>query len=350
MVANKSLIFKKAPPSLPVPGEHLVVEERPFDLQAVPSGGLIVEVLSVSLDPYLRHSLRDPEDDKTPSYMTPFELNEPLYNSTIARVLKSDSKQYAEGDLLYVTAPFAQYAAISSDKLPSATKLDNPDNLSPDYFLGPLGMPGLTAYSSLYQIGRPKEGETIFVSSAAGAVGSMVGQLAKVEGLTVIGSVGSDEKLDYILNELGFDGGFNYKKEAPVDALARLAPEGIHIYYENVGGAHLEAAIQHLNTFGRIVVSGMIEGYNKPLEERYGVRNLVEFFGKRLSMHGFLVADPDFGPKYTKEHQKNVQKWISEGSLKAKLHVTHGLDHAAGGFSQLFQGKNFGKAVLKIKE
>ncbi|KAI0147699.1 hypothetical protein GGR57DRAFT_242822 [Xylariaceae sp. FL1272] len=350
MVSNKSLIFKKAPPSLPVAGEHLVVEDRPFDLQAAPSGGLIVEVLSISLDPYLRHSMRDPDDTKTPSYMPPFKLNEPPENSTISRVLKSDSQGYSEGDLLYVTAPFAEYAAIPSDKLASATKLDNPYNLSADYFLGPLGMPGLTAYSSLYKIGKPKKGETIFVSSAAGAVGSMVGQLAKLEGLTVIGSVGSDEKLDFILNELGFDGGFNYKKEEPMDAVARLAPEGIHIYYENVGGAHLEAAIQHMKAHGRIVVSGMIEGYNKPLEERYGVRNLVEFFGKRLTMQGFLVFDEEMGPAYTMEHQKNVQKWISEGSLTAKLHVTHGLDHAAEGFSQLFQGKNFGKAVLKIKE
>ncbi|KAI1395811.1 NAD(P)-binding protein [Hypoxylon fuscum] len=347
MVANKTLVFKKIPTGLPVPGEHLVVEQRPFDLDTVPTGGIIVEVLSASMDPYLRGRMRDAS---IPSYKPAFALNEAIENDTVARVLKSDSPQFRAGDAIKAFLPFAQYASIAAEKLKDVVKIDNPYNLALDYFLGPLGMPGLTGYSSLYKIGQPKKGETIFVSSAAGAVGSIVGQLAKREGLTVIGSVGSDDKLDFIVNELGFDAGFNYKKERPWDALARLAPNGIDIYYENVGGEHLEAALQALKQRGRIVVSGMIEGYNKPLEERFGVRNLLEMFAKRLTMAGFIVSDEDFGPAYTKQHQENVQKWIADGSFKAKLHVTRGLDHASEGFLEIFTGKNFGKAILKIKE
>ena len=138
----------------------------------------------------------------------------------------------------------------------TANVINNPYKLDPKLFLGPLGMPGLTAYSSFYDIGVPKKGETIFISSAAGPVGQLVGQLAKHEGLTVIGSVGEDKKLDFITKELGFDAGFNYKKEKPLDALKRLAPKGIDIYYENVGGEQLEAAITCMNDFGRIVACG----------------------------------------------------------------------------------------------
>ncbi|RYP06657.1 hypothetical protein DL764_003041 [Monosporascus ibericus] len=348
MVANKSIIFKKVPTGLPVPGEHLVLETRPFDLSAVPTGGLVVEVISASLDPYQRGRMREAH---IPSYFPAFTLNEVVENTTIARVLSSDDEGYKAGDVVRAFLPFAEYAAVPAEKLPNVEKIDNPCGLSLDLFLGPLGMPGLTAYSSLHKLGKPEKGETIFVSSAAGAVGQVVGQIAKREGLTVVGSVGSDEKLDFILNELGcFDAGFNYKKEKPVNALKRLAPQGLDIYYENVGGEHLEAAVEHMNIRGRIVVAGMIEGYNKPMEERYGVRNLLEFFAKRLTMAGFIVGDEDFGPAYAEEHRREVQKWIVDGSFRPKLHITRGIENAPEGLLEIFQGKNFGKAVLKIKE
>ncbi|OTA98195.1 hypothetical protein M426DRAFT_326177 [Hypoxylon sp. CI-4A] len=347
MVANKTLIFKKVPQGLPVPGEHLAVEERPFDLDAVPAGGLVVEVLSASFDPYLRSRMREQE---TASYKTAFDIDGPIANYSIGRVLKSDNKQFQVGDIIHTLLPLAQYAAVTPEELQGAYKVENPYNLDLDLFIAPLGMTGLTAFSSLYEIGKPKKGQTIFVSSAAGAVGSVVGQIAKREGLTVIGSVGSDEKLDYIINELGFDGGFNYKKEKPWDAIQRLAPNGIDIDYENVGGEQMEAVLNNMNQRGRIVLSGLIEGYNKPMEERTGVRNLTEFFSKRLTMIGFITNDDDFGPAYFKRHQETVGKWIAEGSFKAKLHVTQGIDNAAEGFVGLFQGKNFGKAILKIKD
>ena len=253
MVHNKSLIFKKVPQGLPVAGEHLAVEDRPLDLNAAPpSNGLFIGNLYFSFDPYQRGRMRDSHIE---SYSPAYLIDQPIKNSTVAKVLKSVNAKYAEGDLIvvYMEGWCQEYSALTSEEVgANVWKLSNPLDLDPIYFTGPLGMPGLTAYSSFYEIGRPKKGETIFISAASGAVGSLVGQLAKREGLRVIGSVGDDKKLKYILEELNFDDGFNYKKEKPMSALERLAPEGIDIYFESVGGEHLEAALASLKLYGRI--------------------------------------------------------------------------------------------------
>ncbi|OTA94236.1 hypothetical protein M434DRAFT_71659 [Hypoxylon sp. CO27-5] len=347
MTANKTLVFKKIPTGFPVPGEHLAVEDRPIDLDAdAPKGGLVVEILYASFDPYLRGKMRDP---KIKSYSPPFDIDGPFTNSTVARVLKSNSPDFKEGELVVAFLPIAEYAVVSDPLAAHVRKIQNPYNFDLGMFLGPLGMPGLTAYSGLHKIGKPKKGETIFVSSAAGAVGQVVGQVAKNEGLRVIGSVGSDEKLDYITKELGFDGGFNYKKESAFDALPRLAPNGIDIYFENVGGEQLDAALNNMNTHGRIPVCGMISGYNLPPDQRYGVKGLFHLIQKLITMQGFLVGQPEFGGAYFAEHQQKVQQWIADGSFKAKLHVTESIDKAPEGFVGMLKGENFGKAVLKIR-
>jgi len=162
--------------------------------------------------------------------------------------------------------------------------------------------------------------------------------------------VGSDEKLDFIIKELNFDGGFNYKKEDPSAALKRLAPNGIDIYYENVGGIQLEAAITAMNDFGRIVACGMVSEYNKPDSEKYGVKNLFQVVTKRLTMRGFIVGDKNMGPVYLKERDEKVAKWLHDGSFKSKYSITEGIDNAPEGFVGMLQGKNFGKAVLKIAD
>lgn len=287
-------------------------------------------------------------DAKVESYSPPFPLGSVITNGGILQVLKSDSSDFKAGDLINGFVGTEEYSIVPKEQLAGFKILDNPYNLDPKIFLGALGMPGLTAYSSLYAIGKPVKGETIFISSAAGAVGQLVGQLAKHEGLTVIGSVGSDDKLDFILKELKFDAGFNYKTEKAADALKRLAPKGIDIYYENVGGEQLEAAIDSLNTFGRIVACGMISQYNKAPAERYAVPNLMNIVAKRLLIRGFIVSDKDMGPVYAKEHHDNVSKWIHEGKFISKIHVFEGLDNAADGFIGMLQGKNYGKAVLQI--
>lgn len=347
MVQNKGLIYRAHPSGFPEIGKHLVVESRDFDEnQTPPSGGITVKVNYVSFDPYQRGRMRPAE---IKSYAPPFDLGKPITNSAIVTVIKSDNSRFKPGQVLFAPTTWTEeYSSLSKQEADACQALENPYNLDPKLFLGALGMPGLTAYSSLYEIGQPKKGETIFISAASGAVGQLVGQLAKHEGLKVIGSVGEDKKLDFIVKELGFDGGFNYKKEKPLDALQRLAPEGIDIYYENVGGEQLEAAIAHMKPWGRIVACGMISQYNKPPADQYGVKNLMQVVAKRLKMQGFIVMDPGFGPKYYKEHQEKVQKWIHEGTFKSQQSITHGMDNSAEGLLGLFEGKNFGKAVLEV--
>ncbi|OJD18225.1 hypothetical protein AJ78_01725 [Emergomyces pasteurianus Ep9510] len=344
---NKALVFSKTPTEYPVPGEHLTIQTVPFDPSApAPENGITVQSLYTSFDPYMRGRMRNPE---TKSYSPPFTLGKPIDSRSIAKVLKSNNSQYKPGDHVVGHLPVQDYVSLPAEALVAVKPLENPLGLEDiRVFLGPLGMPGLTAYSSLMEIGKPVKGETIFISAASGAVGQVVGQLAKHLGLKVIGSVGSDAKLDYILKELGFDAGFNYKKEKPSDALARLAPDGIDIYYENVGGEHLQAAIDSMNNFGRIVACGMISQYNLKPQDRYGISNIFMVVSKRITIRGFIVGDKGMGDKWAKEHKETVSQWIKEGSFKPIIAETVGIDNAAEGLVGIFRGENFGKAVLKF--
>ena len=230
---NLACVFKKVPGAdWPVAVEHIAVEDIGFDLdQEPPKNGLVVEVTYLSLDPYMRGRLRAPE---AKSYSPPFTLGEPLAGGGLGKVLKSGVPDVKEGDIIKHFLPFQKYAVVTSED--GKFQVVDAESIGGDirHWLGALGGPGWTAYSSLYAIGKPKKGETIFISSAAGAVGQVVGELAKREGLKVLGSVGSDEKLKYITEELGFDGGWNYKKEDASSALDRLAPDGkIDIYYDS---------------------------------------------------------------------------------------------------------------------
>jgi len=260
MAPNKALVLKQAPDGFPVPGTDLVIERTETDLNAPPPpGGLILKTNYVSYDPFLRGKMRPPNPG---SYVTGFKHNEPINNNSISTVHSSDNPRFKKGDVVIGDSKFQEYVAVAKERadkdqtVGGFSLLENPLGLDPKIFLGALGMSGLTAYSSFYEIGKPKKGETIFVSAASGAVGQIVGQLAKREGLKVIGSVGSDEKLKFITEELGFDAGFNYKAEKPGDALKRLLKEvdssSLDIYYDNVGGEQLDAAIPLMTVGGRI--------------------------------------------------------------------------------------------------
>jgi hypothetical protein len=349
-VQNKGLIFKQVPNGWPVAGQDLAIEAREFDIdQEPPKNGLTVKNYYVSYDPYQRGRMR-PATSK--SYAPPFEIGKPITNRAISKVIKSGVDKFKPGDVVISMdgTGTEEYSVLEEGPASRTMKLENPYNLDPKIFVGALGMPGLTAWSSFYEIGEPKKGETIFISAASGAVGQLVGQLAKHEGLKVIGSVGDDKKLDFILKDLGFDGGFNYKNEKPADALSKLAPNGIDIYYENVGGEQLEAALNHMNNFGRVIACGMISQYNAKPEELYPIRNLMNVVAKRIKMQGFIVSDANMGPKYFKEHQEKLQKWIQDGSFKAVFSVTDGIDNAVDGFLGMLSGKNFGKALLQIAD
>jgi NADPH-dependent curcumin reductase CurA len=336
---NKALVFKKIPEGYPKPGEHLTVEQASYDATvAAPDHGVVIKSLYSSFDPYMRGRMR-PSQAK--SYAPAFELNQPIQSTSIATVIKTNSPKFKQGDLVIGQVPIQEYIILEKGQLNQISPISNSLNIEDiRVFLGALGMPGLTAYCSLYEIGKPKRGERIFISAASGAVGQLVGQLALREGLEVIGSVGSDEKLAFITKELGFHCGFNYKKESPTAALPRLAPHGIDIYYENVGGEHLQAALDALNTFGRVVVSGMISQYNSAPSP---ITNLHNIISKRLTLRGFIFMDQGFANKYSNEHQTNLQKWIKDGSIKTLTHETVGIDNAPSGWWASFMETTSGK-------
>jgi NADPH-dependent curcumin reductase CurA len=268
--------------------------------------------------------------------------------------------------------PVQEYSIVAKKVAEKLDTVELNPTLGAATYLGAVGMPGLSAYSSFYSIGKPKRGETIFISSAAGAVGQLVGQLAKREGMKVIGSVGSQEKLDFIINELDFDAGFNYKVEATQKALERLAPEGIDLYFDNVGGEQLEGALANMKTFGRIskcllachlshpfhgckllkmarkVACGMISQYEKPEKEIYKVKNLMQIVTLRLKVEGFVWSDPHMGPKHAIEHRNNVEQWLLDGSLKAPLHIVAGIERGPEELASFLRGNVFGKSLLAL--
>lgn len=345
MAPNRAFVFNSVPSGLPIIGENISIQLAAYDSDGVcPDDGVFLKSLYTSIDPYQRSRMRAAH---VKSYQPPLEPGSPLTARSIAEVQRSENAAFRPGDIVVGNLPIQEYVALSGDLLPQLRQLDNPLGIEDvRIYLGALGVPGLTAYGGLYEIGKPERGQTIFISAASGAVGQMVGQLARLEGLRTIGSVGLDEKLDYIMSTLGFDAGFNYKRENPAQALARLAPEGLDIYFDNVGGEHLEAALCSMKDFGRIVMCGTIADYNR--EQHYPLRAYSYIFSKRLTVRGFIVSDKDIAPKYAKEHQDRVQTWVKDGVISVKMWEVQGIEKAPEAFLALFTGGNFGKVVLKF--
>ncbi|PUU83151.1 hypothetical protein B9Z19DRAFT_1073549 [Tuber borchii] len=340
MVSNKRVVFNSVPSGFPVPGKDLILETA--------EGGVITKNFYLSFDPYQRGRMVGPGEG---TYSQEYALHQPITNNGISQIVKSRNPNFKEGDLCSGHTGTEEYTVHSEKTAKGLKKIQNPYNLPLSYFTGVLGMPGLTAYSSLYEIGKPKKGETIFISAASGAVGSIVGQLAKREGLRVVGSAGSDEKVAYIKKELNFDEAFNYKSISTDEALKKYAPDGIDIYYDNVGGEALDAALSHGNQNARFVECGMISQYNiADPKDAYPIKNIWAVVPKRLTIRGFIVGDADFGPKYHQEHQEKVSKWLADKELIYRESITDGIDNAINGLLGLFHGKNFGKAVLKIAD
>ncbi|KOS16627.1 Zinc-type alcohol dehydrogenase-like protein [Escovopsis weberi] len=345
MAPVKSLVFKKIPSGIPVAGEHIAVETRHVDIDTTPDGGLVLEILYAALDPYQRGRMRDP---RIPLYCPAIPLGDNFDGHTIAKVFKSGTSAFQVGDVVHAHANIAEYARIEDPSVARVAKVHNPYNLPLEMFLVALGLPGCAAWTGMHEFAKPQAGEVIFISSAASAVGSLAGQLAKRMGCTVIGSTGSDEKLEWLIKDLGFDAGFNYKNESPMEALARLAPNGINIYFDHVGGEQLDAALYYMVPDGRIVACGMIPDYSLHPTERTGVKNLLHIVVNRLTMKGYIVGEPGY-PEYRKDHQETFQKWLAEGSLKTKLSMTVGMEPAAQTFVDMLVGNIVGKAVLKMK-
>ncbi|KAL2783890.1 NAD(P)-binding protein [Aspergillus keveii] len=329
MARNRGLYFAEVPTGVPVAGQHLRIKEEVFNLSAPPpTGGFTGQTLYASFDPYLRHLLVAP--DKSRDGFTALPVGSIIPNTVLLRVLKSDTSSFKHGDVVVGFASIQEYNAIDSSQLGGFAKVHNPLNLDVIVFLGALA------------------GEVLFVSAASGAVGQMVGQLAKRERLRVIGSAGTYEKTRILRDVFQFDGAFNYRTADPGVELRRFAPEGIDIYYDNSGGRQLEAAISCLRDHGRIIACGYASQYNVPEDQQYGIRNTGQIIGKRLTWRGLSVFDENMGGKYREEHQANVALWIGDQSLKVVMSETRGIANAARGLVELFEGRNVGKAVLSF--
>ncbi len=315
------------------PGEDLFeVAETPIPDPA--DGQLLIRNAYFSVDPYMRPRMNDVR-----SYVAPFTLGEAMTGGAVGQVVVSRTAAHPEGSWVVHSLGWREWALSDGSGLRSIDPSVAPVSTS----LGVLGMPGLTAYYGLFELGAPKEGETVFVSGAAGAVGSTVGQMAKIAGCRVIGSAGSEEKLAW-LSELGFDAAFNYHERKPREALAELATDGIDIYFDNVGGDHLEAAIGALRTRGRVVACGSISRYND-VEPTSGPRNMFMVVTKRLRIQGYIVSDhfDRFGEFYAQ-----ALEWVGDGRLRYRETVIEGIENAPHAFVGLLRGENIGKMLVKV--
>ncbi|MFF5206181.1 NADP-dependent oxidoreductase [Streptosporangium sp. NPDC000396] len=301
-------------------------------------GQILVRNLYLSVDPYMRGRMNDVK-----SYVPPFQLDRPMDGGAVGRVVASNAEGIAVGDHVLHGLGWREYALVGAAH---AVKID-PAPAPLSTYLGVLGMPGLTAYAGLLRVAEFAEGDTVFVSGAAGAVGSQVGQIAKLKGAArVIGSAGSDEKVKLLVEEYGFDAAFNYKSGPVAEQLGQAAPDGIDVYFDNVGGDHLEAAISALNLHGRAALCGMIAQYNAT-EPPPGPRNLALAIGKRLTLRGFLVSDHhDLRPQFIEE----VGGWIREGRLRYYETFVEGIENNVDAFLGMLRGDNIGKMVVTLPE
>ncbi|MFY1676748.1 MULTISPECIES: NADP-dependent oxidoreductase [unclassified Streptomyces] len=299
-------------------------------------GQVLVRNRYLSVDPYMRGRM-----SAAKSYAAPYALGEPMQGGAVGEVVASDAEGIAVGDHVLHFLGWREYAVVDAA---TAVKVD-PDTAPLSTYLGVLGMPGLTAYAGLLRTAALKEGDVVFVSGAAGAVGSQVGQIAKLKGASrVIGSAGSDEKVRLLVEEYGFDAAFNYKHGSVAERLREAAPDGIDVYFDNVGGEHLEAAVDSLRQGGRVAVCGMISIYNNT-EPAPGPRNLVRLIQTRSRIEGFLVSDHyDLQPEFVRE----VGPWVGQGRLKYAETVVEGIENNLEAFFGVLRGDNVGKMIVKL--
>ena len=313
-----------------------------FELAEVPvpepgEGQALVRNAYLSVDPYMRGRMREAK-----SYVPPFQVGKVMEGGAVGQVVASNSARPERGRLGEHPAGLAR--ALRWSRPRALLKVD-PDVAPVSTALGVLGMPGFTAWVGLTEFGRPKEGETLFVSGAAGAVGSMVGQLAKLRGLRVVGSVGSDEKAALLTGELGFDAALELQDRRPAtQALREHCPDGIDIYFDNVGGDHLEAALDRMNVWGRIPLCGAISGYNEETPPP-GPRNFLAVLPKRLTIRGFIILD--HYDRY-RDFQAEVGPLVADGKIAYRETVVEGIENMPDAFLGLLEGQNTGKMLVKV--
>jgi NADPH-dependent curcumin reductase CurA len=332
-LVNRKILLASRPKGPPTLDNFALTESvvvRPGE------GELLCRTIYLSLDPYMRGRM-----DAVRSYAAPVEVGDVMVGGTVGEVLESRNPRFSAGDLVVGQSGWQDYG-ISEGK--GLRKLD-PSQAPISYALGVLGMPGMTAYLALLDIGRPRQGETVVISAAAGAVGSVAGQIAKIKGCRAVGIAGSAEKCDFVVRELGFDACVNYKAEDFRQALRAACPDGIDVYFDNVGGPVLEAVLRRINLGARIPLVGIISQYNAATLPPGP--NLAPLLVNRALIQGFLVGDhthrlPDFFA--------DVGRWVKEGRLKYKEDVVDGLENAPRAFIGLLEGQNFGKLLVRVSE
>ncbi|MGG1679933.1 NADP-dependent oxidoreductase [Neobacillus sp. NRS-1170] len=330
----KQILLKNRPTGMPT---HENFEIRETEIRQPGQGELLIRTVYISVDPYLRGRMND-----TKSYIPPFQLNEVISSGVIGQVEESQSDLFKKGDLVLGSLGWEEYSIA---KETTVRKIDS--TIAPaSSYLSVLGMTGLTAYFGLVDIGKPKTGETVVVSGAAGAVGSIVGQIAKLKGCRVVGIAGSTDKVKYLVEELGFDAAINYKTQDVGETLKEVCPNGIDVYFENVGGKVTDAVYPLLNNFARIPVCGAISSYNNETED-IGPRVQSYLIKTSSLMQGFTVGN------YSSRFGEGIQAlagWLKDGKLKYEETITEGFDNTIEAFLSLFKGANLGKAIVTVSE
>jgi NADPH-dependent curcumin reductase CurA len=332
MTVSREIRLKSRPSGLPTAAN--------FELASVtlpdPAPGQVqVRNSWMTVDPYMRGRMNDVQ-----SYTPPFQIGEALQGGAVGEVIASNDPSLKAGDLVQ---SFLGWREAFNAPAAAVQKLDT-HGLPPQAFLGAVGMPGLTAYAGLLRVGALKEGDVVFVSAAAGAVGQVVAQIAKIKGHTVIGTAGGADKIAY-LKEIGVDHAIDYKAEKDLTAaVMRAAPGGIDVYFDNVGGAHLEAALMAAKPFARFALCGMISQYNAT-DMGPGVRGLIMAVGKQIKLEGFIVTThADMQGAFVAD----MAKWVGEGKMTWRETVEEGIDNAPAAFLKLFSGGNFGKMLVRL--
>jgi len=336
---NQQILLASRPSGMPTPDNFRIVDQpvpEPAD------GQLLLEVLYLSLDPYMRGRMDDAK-----SYAKPVDIGAVMEGGTVARVVASKHSDFKEGDFVLSHAGWQRYALSDGENL---RKLD--PTLAPlSTALGVLGMPGFTAWAGLLQIGQPKPGETVVVAAASGAVGSAVGQIARIHGARAVGIAGGADKCAFVRDELGFDAVIDHRAPDFAEQLAQACPNGVDVYFENVGGKVWDAVFPLLNDFARVPVCGLISQYNALPQAEPGPDKLAlvmrYVLKKSLTIRGFIQREfaamrPDF--------LREAGQWIRDGRLRYREDIVEGLDNAPTAFIDLLQGGNFGKLVIKVAE
>ncbi|SNR93099.1 NADP-dependent oxidoreductase [Hymenobacter mucosus] len=328
---NKTILLASRPTGTPSAENFRFETTETLPLTA---DHVLLKTRYVSVDPYMRGRMNEGK-----SYVAPFEVGQPIAGGVVAEVVESQLDTLPIGSLVVGNLPWQQYILSDGKGLQQIPA----DQAPPSYYLGLLGMPGLTAYFGLLDICQPKPGETVVVSGAAGAVGLVVGQLAKIKGARVIGTAGSDEKVAY-LKQLGFDEAINYKTANIPEALAAAAPNGVDCYFDNVGGAITDAVYDLLNKHARIALCGQISSYNDA-QAPVGPRPEGKLLKTSTKLQGFIVSD-----YYTQwpEGTRQLTEWYQQGKLQFEETVTEGFDQIPTAFLGLFKGENTGKAIVKV--